>query len=156
MKFPLPYCTSLLPPVLTMTTLPILGTTMPSTFKIPRHIIAGCLRFFISNWKILTREMDTQHNTGLSYPSTLSTETDQSTGVGLTEGQQRGLEPGITQTPEEKHYHSSNRQRILSVFISPIFTIPKKSREQRLTINLRKLNKFVRKEHFKPTYYEIY
>ena len=68
--YPLPYCTSLLPPVPTMRppTLPILGTTIPSTFSlitVPHHIIAARLKFFISNWKLLQcnwRDMDTQHN----------------------------------------------------------------------------------------------
>ena len=43
-----------------------------------------------------------------------------------------------------------------TLFLSPIFTIPKKSGEQRLIINLKNLNKFVKKQHFKmkePTYY---
>ena len=73
------------------------------------------------------RDMDTQHNTGLSYPARLSTETDQFAGVGLAEGQQRGLKPGTTQTPGEKHHHSSNSQQLVNLHLSH-FHHPEKER----------------------------
>ena len=94
---------------------------MPSMFKmitVSHHIVAGCLWFFISNWKILTRVMDTQHNTGLPYSSRSTTKADKCLWVVHTVGQQRGIEPGATQTSGEKHYHSSDCQQPINLHIS--------------------------------------
>ena len=90
--------------------------------------------------------MGTQRNTGLSYPARLSTKTDQFAGVDLAEGQQRGLEPGTTQTPGEKHHHISNSRQLISLHL-PHFHHPEKECG-RAKVDYQP-QKFVRKQHFK-------
>ena len=125
---------------------------MPPTFKlitVPHHIIAGHLQFFINNWKILTKETWI-HNTiqGFHIPLDSPPKQTSSWEWTLLKDNKEALNQELHKLLE-RDIITPVTVNNLSVFISPIFMIPKKSGEQRLIINLKKLNKFVKKQRFK-------
>ena len=147
----LPVGNAILNPTTRPLTLPALGTAISSPFKmipITHLIIAGRLQHFVSNWMMLTKDTWI-HNTIQGLHILLVFPPDQSN------LQQSSI------SRESKHRLNQELQKLLdkgiitptdnriAVFLSPIFMIPKKNGEQRLIINLRKLNKVVKKQHFK-------
>jgi hypothetical protein len=111
--------------------------------------VAGRLKFFATNWEIISNNpwiMETikgfkipllqppcQHQYRPHISSRLHQEA-LTAELGKLQG--KGV---IVQTGE--HHQAT--------FLSPIFTIPKKRGEHRLTLNLKALNKFIPKQHFK-------
>ena len=153
-EIPHPLCyTSPLPlvPTTRPPTLPTLGTTLPPHFtiiKVPHHIIAGRLRLFINNRKILTKEIWV-HKTIEGFHIPLESPPRP------TDSREWTLSKDIRDTLNQELFKLLERSIITptvdnsTIFLSPIFTIPKKNGEQWLIINLKNLNKFIRKQHFK-------
>lgn len=150
-----PLCyTSPLPPHPTTrpTTLPTLGSTLMLPFNlinVPHLIIAGRLQHFIHNWMTLTKDTWI-HNTikGFRIPLISSPTQTCFREIQMSKDNKDTVHREL-QSLLDKKIITPVQNPDSDTFLSPIFTIPKKNKEQRLIINLRQLNKSVTKHHFK-------
>ena len=155
-KAPLPHLSlSTIPPLGPMTTrahsLPPLGTILRDQFSTPtvaQSIVAGRLKYFTHNWHKIS-ESDWIRKTVAGYEIQLMYQPP------VSHKPPKNWSSMLSQPASEELTKLLNKGVLVLAdpctpgFYSHIFTIPKKSGEQRLIINLKNLNRYIPHVHFK-------